>query len=144
MGLIGPMAHHVRNIQETPPNRRRRYHRQSPRRRRAWAALGHGRSAMVGPLTTIFAGVTLALGQAVAPSAPPAEETPIAAPAPLDPVTVPGEEPINPRFYFSAEYLVWWLRNTSAPITVTTGPATGTPPGGFGQNTKKALFDGTH
>ena len=49
------------------------------------------------------------------------------------------------RFWASAEYLLWWVKGSSLPPLVTTGPANATqvpPPGALGGNGTTVLFGG--
>jgi hypothetical protein len=58
-----------------------------------------------------------------------------------------GQGPCGPagRFWVSAEYLVWWIRDSHLPPLVTTGPANAAqipPPGALGSSTTRVLFGG--
>jgi hypothetical protein len=80
-----------------------------------------------------------------APVAAPASPYGSAAPAMDAPPGGWGETcdaaPIE-RFWFSADYLLWWIRNRPLPTLVTTGPATGFG-GVLGATGTEVLFGGT-
>ncbi len=65
--------------------------------------------------------------------------TAMPAPTAFNPADVVIAAPNDPQFFFSADYLLWWIRRGPTPPLVTTGPTTGVigDPGTqvlFGQN----------
>jgi hypothetical protein len=65
--------------------------------------------------------------------------------APQPPPEQPPAEPESPanRFWFSADYLLWWTKNGPlAPVLLTTGPANADIIGGLTQPGTRILFGG--
>jgi hypothetical protein len=105
------------------------------------------------------AGVSLAQSHpgnlAFPPSAPaesPAPEPPTAPPnAPLTdadftaiPAALPDADPPGGRFWFAADYLLWWTKKGPLPTPlVTTGPPTADILGGLTQPDTRVLFGGS-
>jgi hypothetical protein len=46
------------------------------------------------------------------------------------------------RFWFQGEYLLWWIKDSSMPPLVTTGPLSASLPGALGQPGTQVLFGG--
>jgi hypothetical protein len=110
------------------------------------------RKGFLGCVTVLLAFAGLALGQAPAPvsdaPAPGAAEE--AGPAIPEPVPsaeeAPAEKQITEhrpdRFWFRADYLLWWIKDSHTPPLVTTGSPTDPLPGALGQPGTAILFGG--
>ena len=82
--------------------------------------------------------------------APPPRPLPISPPPPPPPPPTQLSQPLLPldagldgfatRFWFSGDYLLWWLKTSSPPALVTTGSPTDAVPGALGQSGTHVLF----
>src|SRR5947209_3050516 len=55
-----------------------------------------------------------------------------AEPAPPEPIDRPAEPVRATRFWGSAEYLLWWIRDSNVPVLLSTGAITDARPGALG------------
>jgi hypothetical protein len=66
-------------------------------------------------------------------------------PPPPAPPPAPEPEPSPERFWFRADYLLWWTKDGPLPMPlVTTGPTSATVIGGLGQPGTQVLFGGSN
>ena len=61
---------------------------------------------------------------------------------PLMPLTDGGLDGFATRFWVSADYLLWWIKDNRLPALVTTGSLNDAVPGALGQSGTQVLFGG--
>src|SRR5262249_40405173 len=91
-------------------------------------------------LTAVLAGAGLAFAQPQASPSLPITE-PMATGETFSEGMIIDDQPTN-RVWFTAEYLMWWLREYSVPPLATTGPANLFLPGALGQPGTTVLLGG--